>query len=313
MPQQRYKLTLAYRGTRYHGWQKQLAVETYKGPKPEAGEGIPTIQETLAKSMLMVLRHPILVVGSSRTDSGVHAKAQVAHFDSDQIQIPSEGMRLAINHALPNDIVVTAIDAVPDNFDAIKWTISKRYQYFIWNHSDRPVFARDLAWHRWRPLDLAAMKAAAAHFQGEHDFTSVVRPFTTAAFRSAGRASSWALKAAGSSGTWCGSWSERSSKLGWGAMGRMKSRRCWRRRIAPRVDQPRRRMDCSCNGSSSARQSSRRRMKRPSFRRWQVRKSPCHSKPALENLPDNSDISRYPNAASSRMKGTSPLLACQAS
>src|SRR5689334_8886139 len=70
MAQQRYKLTLAYRGTRYHGWQKQLAVETYKGEPPPEGEGIPTVQETLAKAMMTVLRHPILIVGSSRTDSG---------------------------------------------------------------------------------------------------------------------------------------------------------------------------------------------------------------------------------------------------
>src|SRR5438309_1057431 len=126
MPQQRYKLTLAYRGTRYHGWQKQLAVETYKGPTPAEGEGIPTVQETLAKAMMLVLRHPILIVGSSRTDSGVHAKAQVAHFDSDQTQIPTDGLRLAINHALPNDMVVRAIEPMPEDFDAIKWTISKR-------------------------------------------------------------------------------------------------------------------------------------------------------------------------------------------
>jgi len=176
MPLQRYKLTIAYRGTNYHGWQKQLAVETYKGPKPEEGHGIPTIQEFVARALVGVVNHPVTLVGSSRTDAGVHAKGQVAHFETDQLQIPVEGMRRAVNHALPSDILVKWIDAVPSTFEAIKSTESKRYQYAIWNHKDRPVFFADLAWHRWRKLKLEAMKEAAAHFVGEHDFASFARP-----------------------------------------------------------------------------------------------------------------------------------------
>src|SRR5947207_2797442 len=113
MPPQRYKLTLSYRGTRYHGWQRQMANELYKGPTPAEGHGIPTIQEIVTRALGAVVGHPVVVVGSSRTDAGVHAKGQVAHFDTDQLQIPPEGMRMALNHQLPEDILVRSIEVVP--------------------------------------------------------------------------------------------------------------------------------------------------------------------------------------------------------
>ena len=173
---QRYKLTIAYRGTRYHGWQAQPALESYKGQTPAAGEGIPTIQENLARAIASVVGHPIQLVGSSRTDARVHAKGQVAHFETIQTSIPIEGLRRAVNSRLPEDILIRRIEPVPDTFDAIHSTRSKRYQYFIWNTSDRPLFFSDLVWHRWLPLDVGAMTEAARHFIGEHDFTSFARP-----------------------------------------------------------------------------------------------------------------------------------------
>ena len=176
MPTQRYKLTIAYRGTRYHGWQAQPALESFKGEPPPEGQGIPTIQEVVARTVASVVGHPVSLVGSSRTDARVHAKGQVAHFDTDRVQIPREGLRQAVNARLPEDILVRAIEPVPSTFDAITSTQSKRYQYFIWNAPDRPLFFSDLAWHRWHPLDAAAMSAAAAHFVGEHDFASFARP-----------------------------------------------------------------------------------------------------------------------------------------
>src|SRR5205823_14682179 len=111
-----------------------------------------------------------------RTDSGVHAKGQVAHFDTDQVQIPVAGLLSAANHALPEDIVIRAIDPAPESFDAITSTLSKRYQYFIWNSAERPVFFGDLAWHRWQALEIAAMREAAASFVGTHDFASFAKP-----------------------------------------------------------------------------------------------------------------------------------------
>lgn len=176
MATQRYKLILAYRGTNYHGWQTQPANELWKGDQPARGEGIPTIQETVTRALGSVVGHPVKLIGSSRTDAGVHAKAQVAHFDTDQVQIPVRGLRMAVNARLPSDIVIKRIDAVPDTFDAILSTTCKRYQYFIWNHPDRPNFFSDLAWHRWHKLDTAVMQQAAQMLVGEHDFTSFARP-----------------------------------------------------------------------------------------------------------------------------------------
>src|ERR1700722_11678447 len=119
MPICRYQLTLAYRGTHYHGWQMQQAVSTYKGPRPPKGEGIPTVQEIVARAISRVVNHPVTLVGAPRTDSGVHTKGQVAHFDTDQLQIPAEGMRRAVNHKLPDDIVIRHIEPVAETFDAI--------------------------------------------------------------------------------------------------------------------------------------------------------------------------------------------------
>lgn len=176
MPTQRYKLTIAYRGTRYHGWQSQPHMETYSGEPPPEGQGIPTIQETLTRALEKVVRHPLTLVGSSRTDAGVHAKGQVVHFDTDQVQIPKEGIRKAVNHQLPPDVLIRSIEAVSPTFDAVRSTTSKRYQYCIWNARERNVFGNDLAWHRWQRFDIEAMRAAAAHFVGEHDFASFARP-----------------------------------------------------------------------------------------------------------------------------------------
>src|SRR3954451_22961761 len=149
MHSQRYKVTITYRGTRYRGWQAQPLLEEFCGPAPEPGQGVPTVQETLARTIASVVNHPVRLIGSSRTDARVHAKGQVAHFDTDQTQIPTEGLRMAVNHALPDDITIRKIEPVPDSFVATISTISKRYQYAVWNEEDRPTFFGDLVWHRW--------------------------------------------------------------------------------------------------------------------------------------------------------------------
>jgi tRNA pseudouridine38-40 synthase len=176
VPTQRYKLKIAYRGTHYHGWQTQGVNPTWKGPMPPAGHGIPTIQEKLRRAIEDVVRHEVSLVGSSRTDAGVHAKGQVAHFDTDKTQIPIEALRQSVNARLPGDILIHRIDAVPDSFDAIRSTISKRYQYMIWHAPDRPPFINELVWHRWFTLDIEAMQAAATHLIGTHDFASFAKP-----------------------------------------------------------------------------------------------------------------------------------------
>jgi tRNA pseudouridine38-40 synthase len=210
MSRQRYKLLIAYRGTRYHGWQAQMAAEESQHEFAEAMEGgeeqpsgaswekvaemerapagdllergpgksgpVKTVQGELLRAVSSVVRHPVKLIGSSRTDAGVHAKGQVAHFDTDRTQIPPESLRQAVNARLPDDIVVNGIAPVPGNFDAISWTRSKRYQYAIWNAPDRTPLISDLLWHRWQKLDREAMAAAARQFVGTHDFASFARP-----------------------------------------------------------------------------------------------------------------------------------------
>ena len=176
VPLQRFKLTIAYRGTAYHGWQTQSVPNTWRKPKPPPGHGLPTVQEMIQRALRHVVKHPVKVVGSSRTDSGVHAKAQVAHFDTDKGHIPLDGFRRAINHQLPDDILVRKIEPALPEFDAILCTTSKRYQYLVWHEDDRPLFFADLAWHRWRNLDVDAMRAAANLLVGTHDFASFARP-----------------------------------------------------------------------------------------------------------------------------------------
>jgi tRNA pseudouridine38-40 synthase len=173
---QRYKLTIAYRGTRYHGWQAQPLLQNYTGTTPPRGQGVPTVQETLTRTLAGVLGHPLILSGSSRTDRGVHAKGQVAHLDTDKTQIPIEGLRRAVNHRLPPDIIIRSIEPVIDAFDAVRSTSHKRYQYVIWNDPDRPLFFDDLAWHRWFDLDTDRMHAAARFFVGEHDYVSFAKP-----------------------------------------------------------------------------------------------------------------------------------------
>lgn len=171
MSLQRYKLTVAYRGTHYHGWQFQWANSLYKGPTPKPGRGIPTIQELLKLAVQTVVQHPVNLVGASRTDSGVHAKGQIAHFDS-AAPIPCEGMRRAINSQLPDDILVTQIEKAPSTWDAIFCTTSKRYQYAIWHDRDRNPFIAEYTWHIWQDLDMDAMRLAGQQLIGTHDFAS---------------------------------------------------------------------------------------------------------------------------------------------
>lgn len=170
---QRYKLTLAYRGTRYHGWQRQSG-----GPPggEAAADELPTIQNELRMALIRTLAHEVQVTGASRTDAGVHAIGQAAHFDTIRTQIAPQRLLLALNAKLPEDICATAIEPVSDSFDAITDARHKTYRYLIHNAPVKDVFRADLALHIHRRLDVDAMQRAAAHFVGEHDFASFAKP-----------------------------------------------------------------------------------------------------------------------------------------
>jgi len=155
MPIQRYKLTLAYDGSAFHGWQHQ--------------PGLRTVQETTRQVLQQVLAQPIMLQGASRTDAGVHAEGQVAHFDAD-CRIPLERMAMAFNARLPADIEVRHVEPVADDFDAVRGAVDKEYQYRIWNTHRRPLGLRRMVYHYWVPLDADRMNDAAGRLVGEHDF-----------------------------------------------------------------------------------------------------------------------------------------------
>ncbi len=156
----RYKITVAYDGTKFHGWQKQLPPDATP-PRTVAG----VLENTLQR----VLCQPITLVGASRTDTGVHAQGQTAHFDAATI-IPLNRLAMAINSRLPKDLEVLTAQTAPDTFHAIRNTVSKQYRYHIFNSSHRPLHKRHYMWHCWVPLDPVRMQDAADRLVGTHDF-----------------------------------------------------------------------------------------------------------------------------------------------
>lgn len=159
-PSLKFKLTVAFDGTNYAGWQMQ-----------KTGLGVQqVIEEALAK---LFRSHPILQ-SSSRTDTGVHALGMVAHFELPraEFRMPLAKLPLALNAHLPEDIRVVRAQRAPAAFHARFSARGKQYRYFIWNHPATNPLLRQQAWHVPRQLDVAAMRAAAAHFVGRHDFAS---------------------------------------------------------------------------------------------------------------------------------------------
>jgi len=152
-------LTIAYDGTDYIGWQKQ-----------DKRHGT-SIQETLEKSLSKVLREPVTVHASGRTDSGVHALGQTAHFVTDK-PIPLESLPRAINNILPVSIRILDARTVDEDFHARFTVKEKTYRYYILLTEGRPIspFISRYVWEYPYRLDLAAMSKAAELFVGKHDF-----------------------------------------------------------------------------------------------------------------------------------------------
>jgi len=151
------KLTLAYDGTGFSGWQVQ----------PDA----PSIQSTLASAIGRITGEKVLPQGSGRTDAGVHALAQVANFQTESV-IPEPNFVIALNDALPASIRVLEVRHVADNFHARKSARAKTYRYRIFREDICPPFLARYVYHFPYPLDEDAMRAAATLIVGEHDFTS---------------------------------------------------------------------------------------------------------------------------------------------
>ncbi len=148
---------LAYDGTDFHGWQRQ--------------QGVRTAQEELEGVLQRILRHPLSTQGASRTDAGVHARGQVATVRTNAT-IPVSNLRRAVGHHLPPDMALVHARLVPPGFHPALHALGKLYRYRLFAAERRPTehFHQRYAWHVWVPLDLDAMRAAAAALTGTHDF-----------------------------------------------------------------------------------------------------------------------------------------------
>ena len=153
----RIKLTIAYDGTNYCGWQIQP-------------NGI-TIEEVLNKALTKMLDEEIIIIGASRTDSGVHAMGNVAVFDT-ETTIPADKIGVALNQRLPDDIVITKSEEVPLDFHPRYCNCSKTYEYHIIN-TRIPIPTKRLTnYFVSYVLDIDKMRQAASYLVGEHDFVS---------------------------------------------------------------------------------------------------------------------------------------------
>jgi tRNA pseudouridine38-40 synthase len=154
---QGHRLTIAYRGTDFSGWQRQASKRT--------------VQECLEQALRKLWGYDISLQGSGRTDTGVHALGQVASFNAHRLHT-GPVLQRALNANLPRDVRVVKCRLVPPSFHARFDAQGKTYRYLVWNHLVQDPFAWDTHWHLPRPLNLAEMRRAARALVGEHDFAT---------------------------------------------------------------------------------------------------------------------------------------------
>jgi tRNA pseudouridine38-40 synthase len=152
-----FKLTLAYDGTDFVGWQRQAA-------------GV-SIQGLLEDALCELDGRAVTVNGAGRTDAGVHALGQVASVSLDRA-IESDALVRAVNARLPKTVRVVSAREAPASFHARFTACAKTYRYRIWNGPVMSPFEHRYAWHVIGPLDVSAMSAAACRIEGRHDFAS---------------------------------------------------------------------------------------------------------------------------------------------
>ncbi len=152
-----YCLTIAYEGTEYAGWQMQT--------------NAPSVQQLVQDALALLLKHRVHVTGSGRTDAGVHAAGQMAHFKSER-ELELSGVLYALNGMLPQTIRVKRIQPVPLHFHARYSAISKEYHYHLHLDPAMDPFRRLHLWHLKGPMDAHLLHKAANLFVGTHDFTT---------------------------------------------------------------------------------------------------------------------------------------------
>jgi tRNA pseudouridine38-40 synthase len=153
----KFKILIEYEGTRYHGWQVQP-------------NGI-TIQEVLQSCLKKIIGEKRSVVGSGRTDAGVHAQGQVAHFETAS-KMTSHQFLMAFNSLLPHDIVIKQVDEVPDTFHAQRSAVRKIYRYTILNRQYPSALQHNQCLFVQYHLDVEAMRESTTYLEGKYDFTS---------------------------------------------------------------------------------------------------------------------------------------------
>ena len=153
-----FRLTVAYHGRRFHGFQTQAGARTVQG-------------ELDAALVKLAGGAPVELRGAGRTDAGVHARGQVVSVRTTS-NVPDDKMVLACASVLPDDVSVLAAERMPLCFDAKRFSIGKRYAYRVHASVARDPFVDDTAWHVRARLDVEAMRAAAAKFVGEKDYES---------------------------------------------------------------------------------------------------------------------------------------------
>lgn len=157
-PARNLKLTVAYDGTNYFGFQDQ------------GRDDRPTIQRELERAWERLVGEKVKIIGAGRTDAGVHAEGQVVNFRTYSTSIPAERVPYAMNSVLPPDVRVVGCREVPMEFHARFWAIGKQYVYRIDNRPFPSPLVRHFTHFIPQPLDLEAMNAAAKHLVGRHDF-----------------------------------------------------------------------------------------------------------------------------------------------
>ena len=155
--QRRFRLIVEYDGTAYCGWQRQI-----NGP---------SVQQTLEEALSRLTQESVSLVGSSRTDAGVHARGLCAHFDS-ATRIPAEKLAFALNTMLPGDVRIHESSLAPEGFHARFSACGKVYRYAFCNARHDRAIGRQYAAHIPLPLDVAAMQREADSLLGTHDFAA---------------------------------------------------------------------------------------------------------------------------------------------
>lgn len=153
-------MVVAYDGTDFHGWQNQT--------------GLRTVQDELEQAIRRTVRHPVQITGSGRTDAGVHAAGHVDSFPTTCV-LDVQRLQHAIGARLPKDVSLVSLREVHPDFHATRSAVSKLYRYRVYNSEHRPVqeLLQRYTYHFWSRLDVDSMRAAARHFVGEQDFTSM--------------------------------------------------------------------------------------------------------------------------------------------